>query len=209
MNTLRIAAAGTLLTFAGCAGGGLGGVGDILGGVLGGGGGAGGAQQGQVLAEVQTVNANQQSIALRTEDGQNGTVLFDQNTTVVYQQQQYPVTALERGDVARFQIQQTSQNQYYTSRIDVVESVQERTGGAAPGGTVSGDLRSFSGTVGAIDSQNGIFELRMSSGTYTVIVPTANDTNATARFNALSTGQTVSIQGYLSGTSRIDLYRFL
>jgi hypothetical protein len=55
-------------------------------------------------------------------------VLYDQQTVVVYRQQQYPVTALERGDVVNLQLLQTGQNDVYVSRVDVVQSVQERTG---------------------------------------------------------------------------------
>ena len=123
-----------LAVLPGCAGGGMGGmggIGDILGSVLGGAmGGQGGQQQQgqQVQAEIQEVDARNSRVAIRTQQGQGGWVRFDQQTVVVYRQQQYPVTALERGDVVNLQLQQLSQNEVYVSRVDVVQSVQERQG---------------------------------------------------------------------------------
>jgi hypothetical protein len=110
--------------------GGLGGLGDILGSVMGG---AAGTQQGQqqaqqVQAEVQQLDTQRQRVAIRTSQGQTGSVLYDDRTVVVYRQQQYPVTALERGDIVNMQLLQTSQNEIYVARVDVVQSVQERQG---------------------------------------------------------------------------------
>ena len=41
---------------------------------------------------------------------------------VVFNNQRYPVTSLERGDVVRIQLQQTQNNELYASRIDVLRS---------------------------------------------------------------------------------------
>ena len=104
----------------------LGSVGDILGAI--GGTGTQQQQQTQLQAEVQQVDAGNQRIYVRTQQGQSGAVRFDGQTVVVYRQQQYPVTALERGDIVVMQLQQVSQNELYASRIDVTQSAQERTG---------------------------------------------------------------------------------
>jgi hypothetical protein len=104
----------------------LGSLGDILGAI--GGPGTQQQQQGQLQAEVQQVDAGNQRIYVRTQQGQSGAVRFDGQTVVVYRQQQYPVTALERGDIVVMQLQQLSQNELYASRIDVTQSEQERTG---------------------------------------------------------------------------------
>jgi hypothetical protein len=194
-----------LVSLPACAGGGLGALGDILGGVLAPAG--GGAQQGQVLVEVQGVDTRQQAIHVRTERGETGAVLFDQNTVVVYQQQQYPVTALERGDVATMQVQQIDQNRLYTPRIDVQQSVQERTGQATSGATAQ--LRQFTGRVGQIDHQRNFFELQTQEGTYTVVLPSSPGAATTDYFHRLRTGASVSVEGALTGTDRIDLHRFL
>jgi len=104
----------------------LGSLGDILGAI----GGPAGTQQqqSQLQAEVQQVDASSQRIYVRTQQGQSGAVRFDGQTVVVYRQQQYPVTALERGDIVVMQLHQLSQNELYASRIDVTQSAQERTG---------------------------------------------------------------------------------
>jgi hypothetical protein len=124
-----------LTVLPGCAGGGgmggLGGLGDILGSVMGGATGQpqqGQAQTQQVQAEVQQLDTQRQRLAIRTAQGQSGSVLYDQRTVVVYRQQQYPVTALERGDIINMQLVQAGQNDVYVARVDVVQSVQERQG---------------------------------------------------------------------------------
>src|SRR3712207_6366416 len=106
--------------------GNLGALGQILGQAAGVGGGQGqGGQQGQLQAEVQCVDTNNQRLHPRTAQGQTGSVRFDRTAAVVYQQRQYPVTALERDDVVNVQVQQISQNEFYAARVDVVQSVQE------------------------------------------------------------------------------------
>lgn len=197
------AAAALVLTLSGCAGTNLGALGDILGGALGG---AGGQQNGQVLAEVQGVDTRQQLIQLRTEQGQTGNVMFDQNTMVVYQNQQYPVTALERGDVAYFQLQQTQQGATYAARIEVRQSVQERTGQS---GSVGGQYQELYGTVGRIDYNQGWFELRTQNGTATVTLPYNAGDATTDYFRRLRTGQTVRVEGTNLGNGRVELYRFI
>jgi hypothetical protein len=200
---LRLASLAALMaTLPACGGANLGALGDILGGVAGGG---AGAQQGQLLAEVQSVDPGQQRIVVRTEQGQTGSVRFDQNTVVVYRQQQYPVTALERGDIARMQVQQTTDNQIYASRIDVEQSVQERTGQV--GG--QGQLQQLAGRVGQVDHDRGTFQLQMQNGTIIVGLPynPARETND--RFLRLRSGDSVRVEGVFSETGRLELTRFL
>lgn len=213
------AAAAAVVTLSGCAGTNLGALGDILGGM----GGTGGQQQnGQILAEVAAVDPNRQLIQLRTQQGQTGQVLYDQNTLVVYQNQQYPATALERGDVAYFQLQQTQQGATYASRIDVQQSVQERNGqttnnGTYNGGTYGGNgtyggqqqYSQLSGTVGRIDYNQGWFELRTQSGTATVTLPYNAGDATTDYFRRLRTGQNVRLEGTPLGNGRVELFRFL
>jgi hypothetical protein len=205
------AAAVAVFTLTGCAGTNLGQIGEILGGAMGGG--AGQGQNGQVLAEVTNVDTRQQVIQLRTQQGQTGNVMFDQNTTVTYQNQQYPVTALERGDVAYFQLQQTQQGATYVSRIDVQQSVQERNGQTTGtnGGTYGGQqqMQQLYGTVGRIDYNQGWFELRTQQGTATVTLPYNVGDAQTDYFRRLRTGQSVRVEGTLLGNGRVELYRFM
>jgi hypothetical protein len=201
-----VAAAFTVMALTGCAGTNLGALGDILGGAMGG---QGAGQNGQVVVEVQGVDTRQQVIQVRTQDGQQGNVMFDQNTVVSYQNQQYPVTALERGDVVAMQLQQGQQGQTYVSQIVVQQSVQERTGQGT--GTVggSGQMQQIYGRVGQIDHNRGMFQLQTQQGTVTVALP-YNPGNATTEyFNRLRTGDNVRLEGTLTGNGRVELYRFI
>jgi hypothetical protein len=208
------AAAFAVFTLTGCAGTNLGQIGEILGGAMGGMGGQGQGQNGQVLAEVTNVDTRQQVIQLRTQQGQTGNVMFDQNTTLTYQNQQYPITALERGDVAYFQLQQTQQGATYAARIDVQQSVQERNGqqtGTSNGGTYGGQqqMMQLAGTVGRIDYNQGWFELRTQQGTATVTLPYGAGDATTDYFRRLRTGQNVRLEGTNLGNGRVELYRFM
>lgn len=206
MGRMAAVMVGTL-AMAGCAGGNLGALGDILGGAMGG----GGAQQGQILVEIQGVDTRQQVIGVVTEDGRRGNLVFDSNTTVVYRQQQYPVTALERGDVAAIRVQETQQGALYASHVEVRQSVQERSGQAAPGtGTTSTGTALYqeaSGTVGTVDTQRGWFELRTTQGTYAATLPANPPAELVRSFNALRTGQNVRIEGVFLGNGRVELAR--
>ena len=189
----------------GC-GGNLGALGDILGGM---GGGQQGQGQGQLVVEIQGVDERRQSIQVRTQDGRTGTVRYDQNTQVIYRQQQYPVTALERGDVAEIQVQQLQNNEIYAQRVLVQQSVQERTGqaGATPQGTV-GQMQQLSGRVGQVNGQAGLFELQTASGTITVSLPANATAQTVNRFRTLRQGESVTLEGSWVSAGMVELYRF-
>lgn len=116
-KTHILALGAAMLVASGCSN--LGSIGNVLGSVLGG---QQGARQQQIDAEIQQVDANGGRLYVRTQDGQQGTIRVDSRTQVVYNNQQYPVTALERGDVVRIQLQQTQNNELYATRIDVLRS---------------------------------------------------------------------------------------
>lgn len=198
----------TAVALSGCAGTNLGALGDILGGAMGGMGGAG-QQQGQLVVEVQGVDTRQQVIAVRTQQGQQGNVLFDQNTIVTYQNQQYPVTALERGDVVAMQVQQTQQGAPYASRIDVQQSVQERTGQTTGGVGGTGQVQQMYGRVGQVDYERGMFQLQTQQGTYVVQMPYNPGPATNDYFRRLRTGDTVRMEGTVVGNGRVELYRFI
>ena len=201
----KYARVGLLLTLplalGACAGGAGGGLGDILGTVL------GGAQPassnvGQLVVQVQSVDQQRQEIEVLTEDGQRGPIRYDQNTRVVYNQQNYPVNALERGDVVEMRVQQVSGGGYYTDYILVRQSAQ--TSGA--GNTAQ--IVQASGTVQQIDYQRGWFDLQTSQGVITVTLPYNPASATVSSFERLNRGDRVSIDGYLIANDRIELVRF-
>lgn len=207
----RGVALAAVLAASGCAGGGLGGLGG-LGDILAGAAGLPGAGQqqgqGQVVAEIQGLDTQRQLIQVRTQDGQTGSVQYDQNTVVVYQQQQYQVSNLERGDVVAIQVRQTGQGSAYASRIDVQQSVQERNGQSGGGGGV-GQVQQFTGRVGQVDLQRGMFQLQTSySGNVVVTLPYNPSSTTVNQFNRLRSGDSVRLEGTQVGNGRVELYRF-
>jgi hypothetical protein len=205
MNGTRGAIAAALLVMSGCAQAGS--IGDILGGVLGGQQPAGGTETGAVVAEVRGVDTRNQVIGIRTDDGQNADIRYDQNTRVLYRQQEYPVTALETGDVVRMNVQRSG-NEYYTQDIEVQQSVQERQGDT---GVFDSDrLYQFTGTVDQIDQTRGLFTLRSRNGELvTVAMPYNATSSARDRFQRLRRGNSVAVEGRYIAEERIELTRFL
>ena len=205
---LRLVALAAMLSATGCAQAGA--LGEILGGVMGPQG-----QQGtngrQVVGEIQGIDARQGVMQIRTQSGQTGEVRFDQNTRVVYQQREYNVTALERGDVVAFQVQQDQRGNAYTSYIQVQQSVQERTGQSTQQGGAYGNngIQRFAGTVGYIDTQRGAFELRTQNGSAQVALPYGASAQDAQRFRSLRSGQSVTLDGQMVAQGRIDLVRFI
>lgn len=159
----RLQALALVAALAGCSGGGLGDLGDILTG------GGSQPQSGTLTVEVQEVQPNQQQIVVETQEGQQGAILYDQNTQVVYENEQYPVSALEYGDIVDMRVQQVQQG-YYTDLIEVRTTVQERQGGQT--GTTQPDVYQLEGTIGTIDLQQWMFTLDMTQGgTLAVYLP--------------------------------------
>ena len=166
--------------------------------------GAGSAQTGQVEAEVRAVNTGSQELDIRTSDGQNATVRYDNRTRVIYQDQEYPVTALEYGDLVVMNVQQSG-NTYYTDVIQVRQSVQDRTGT----GAASGSLTRLSGTVGQIDYDRGLFELRTNNNvTVAVAMPFSASASDADYFRRLRTGDYVTVEGRYITQNRFELDRF-
>ena len=193
-----------LLIAGGCQ---TGGIGDILGGVLGGGQQpAGGTEGGAVVAEIRSVDDYNRVIEIRTNDGQNADIRYDQNTRVVYRQQQYEVTALEPGDIVRMDVSRSG-NEYYTRDIQVQQSVQERRG--ETGAFDPDALYQLSGNVEQIDYSRGLFALRTSNDEVVTVSMPYNLTSATRdRFERLRRGNSVAVEGRFVGEDRLELTRF-
>ncbi len=180
-----------------CAGNSLG---NVLGSVLGGG--AGGAQTSQLSGTIRGVDTRSQQIAIQQSNGQTVGINYDNQTQVVFQNQNYSPTALENGDRVTARIQSNG-NTYYTDYVQVDQSVRGSTTGS------SSNLQSLQGTVRQIDRTNGLFTVDVyNSGTLTVALPynvTANDANV---FNRLRSGDVVRFYGTYLGNSRVELRNF-
>jgi len=194
----------------------LGTLGNVLGGVLGPSAGSG---SGQVAGTVRYVDTQRQILQLTTQNGQTGNVYFDNRTQVVYQNQNYNVTALEQGDQVQLRLQQDNQGNYYTDYILVTRSVQDVNGtggsnnGTYNGGTYNGGSSTgytqLEGRVSWVDFQRGQFGLNSTNrGTVTVNMPySANSTDAN-RFRNLRQGDYVRVEGQMVNNSTLQLDRF-
>jgi hypothetical protein len=188
----------------------LGQVGNVLGGVLGGGG-TGTGSANEVDGQIRYVDTNSGVIQVTTSNGQTGNVMFDNRTTVSYQNQQYPVTALEQGDYVAMRVYQDQQGRLYTDQIVVQQDVR---GGSTTGGYNNGSAGTnfvrAEGTVGQVDYGRGLFQLRTSYGTtFTVSMPYSMGASDRDMFNRLRAGDYVRIEGNQVGQSQIQLSRFV
>jgi hypothetical protein len=187
---LGVAAGCLLAATAGCS---------QLGGILGGG---ATPQSNQVSGYIEGVDTRSQQIAIQTSGGQRVMLLYDNQTAVVFQNQNYPVTALERGDQVTARIQSTSGGAYYTDLVQVDQSVS----GATSGG--SGSVQSLQGTVGQIDRSNGLFRLDGNSASVIVSLPYNVRQADLNTFNNLRVGDRVRLYGVFLNNSRVELRQF-
>src|SRR5688572_25734074 len=199
MNMQRIgrcaAAAGMLAALGACSS--VSRVGDMIGGMLGRG------QASQVSGYVQGVDTRSQIIALHQANGQPVNLLFDNQTKVIYNNQSYAVTSLDRGDQITARVQNTN-NGYYTDVVQVERPVQ---GTAVT--TASGSVQTVQGTVRQVDQQNGLFTLDVSSGTrLTVSMPYSPSRTDVAKFQSLRSGDVVRIAGVYLNNTRVELRQF-
>jgi Cu/Ag efflux protein CusF len=180
-----------------------GGLGNILGSVLGGG---QQQQQGsQVSGQIAGVDTRNRQIGLRQQNGQTVSIAYDQNTQVSYQNQSYPITALENGDQVTLRLQQLQNGGYYTDMVQVDQSV--RSGGN--GGYQTGNVQVIEGSVRGIDRQAGFFTVNMQNGQIiTVQLPSQVSRNDVTRFNALRTGEFVRFAAVQTGNSSVELRQF-
>ena len=176
-------------------------LGSILGSVLGGG--AGGGQANQVSGTIQGIDARNRQIGIRQSNGQTVAVSYDNQTQVVYQNQNYPVTSLENGDQVTARIQQLQNGGYYTDVVQVDRSV------SGPSTTQSGNVQLLQGTVRQVDQANGLFLLDATNGVrVTVQLPPQVTRADLDRFRNLRTGDYTRLYGVYLSSSRVELRQF-
>src|SRR2546430_16244043 len=190
------AAALMLASLGACAGNQLG---NVLGSVLGGG---QSAQSGQVSGTVRTVDTRSQQITIQQSNGQTVPVYYDNQTQVVYQNQNYSPTALESGDRVTARVQANGNN-YYTDYVQVDQSVTGNGTGS------SSNVQLLQGTVRQVDRRNGLFTMDVNNyGTMTVTLPYNVSNSDLNRFNMLRSGDFVRFYGTYLNASQIQLRQF-
>ena len=178
-----------------------------LGSVLGGGGAS--PQGGQVSGTVQGVDTRNQQIVVQQQNGQSLALMFDAQTQVTYQNRNYAVTNLERGDRVTARIQATNNGGYYTDLVQVDESVSGSGGTVYGSNGSSGNVQTLQGTVRQVDRANGWFTLDVgNSNTITVSLPYNPSQNDVNRFQNLRPGEAVRLYGVFLNNNRVELRRF-
>jgi outer membrane lipoprotein SlyB len=192
------AAALMLASLGACAGNQLG---NILGSVLGGGA-QSGQQSGQLSGTIRGVDSRSQQISIQQPNGQTVPVSYDNQTQVVYQNQNYSPTALENGDRVTARIQANG-NSYYTDYVQVDQSVAGNANGS------SSNVQLLQGTVRQVDRRNGVFTVDVSNNnTLTVTLPNNLSSNDANTFNNLRSGQFVRFYGTYLNNSQVQLRQF-
>lgn len=172
-----------------------GGLGSILGGILGGGTGN------QIIGSVQFVDTRNQQVTVTQSNGQQVALSYDNSTSVVFNNQNYPITSLERGDQVTARVQQLQNGGYYTDLIQVNQSVSG-TGGL-------GNQTSFEGTVRQVNVQSGWFTMDTNnSGRITVTIPYNARANDVTRFQSLRIGDYVRLYGSVVSSGQVQLAQF-
>lgn len=190
----RIGAAAIFLAATGaCANGGLG---NVLGGVLG-----GGSQE--ISGSVQGVDTRSQQVFIQQSNGQTMGVGYDSRTQVVYNNQNYSVNSLERGDQVTVRVASSDGSGPYTDYIRVDQSVS-----SVGGGGVSGNVQTVQGNVRSINYQQGWFTLNSNDGVLTVTLPYNPNQRDLNTFNNLRNGQYVRLYGIFVNNSRVELRQF-
>ena len=197
MSARATAAALLLASASACSSAGS--LGSILGSVLGGGAG----QSNQVSGYIQGVDTRNRQIGIQQSNGQTVVVSYDDRTQVVYQNQSYPVTALENGDQVTARIQQLQNGGYYTDAVQVDRSV------SSANTSQSSNVQLIQGTVRQVDQANGMFLLDATNGTrLTVQLPQQLSRADLDRFRNLRTGDYTRLYGVYLSTSRVELRQF-
>jgi hypothetical protein len=192
---MRRGAAGALMliSLGACAGN----LGNVLGSVLG-----GGSQSNQLSGTIRGVDTRSQQLAIQQSNGQTVPVYYDNQTQVVYQNQNYPPTALENGDRVTARVQANG-NSYYTDYVQVDQSV------SGSGSVSSSNMQLVQGTVRQVDRRNGLFTLDVNNyGTLTVTLPYNMSTSDANRFSTLRSGDFVRLYGTYTNNSQVQLSRF-
>ena len=162
-----------------------------------------------VLTNEDTRNLGEfyfESGASEAGNGPHDHVAFtlENQTRVIYNNQNYPVTALENGDEVVARIQDAGNGSYYTDSITVTQSANNGGGGSNPSG-----VRSYQGTVRQVDRQSGRFSINNGAGYDIIVSMPYNPSEADRyRFERLARGQAVRFYGVPISTERIELRQF-
>jgi hypothetical protein len=162
----------------------------------------GGANSSFVEGEVRSVDTRRSRMEIRDHRNRGYTVHFDRRTQVVYRQRQYPMNALERGDVVRVRLVRDRNGALWADRVDVRQSVRER-------GMAYGRTERVNGTVGWVDHRRGSFTVQGGRNQVLLVhVPSRLSRDDARRFDRLRRGDRVRVEVRPVGRSTAEFVRF-
>ena len=153
----------------------------------------------RVTVEIRGVDTERQTLRV-ARDGQLLDVLYDQNTVVFHADQQWPIVALERGDIVIMELLRTH-DALHGGRIDV----QDRLGVAAEPPL---NLMQLSGRITQLDHERGSFVLHTGTGDMHVTLPAYPTVATRAAFHRLRIGADVKLDATPAGNGHFEIYRF-
>jgi hypothetical protein len=182
----------------------LGGLGDVIGGGS------------SVYGEVRSVDARRGRIQVREQHGRDQTVRFDNRTRVVYQNREYPVSSLERGDQVQMRVEYDRNNAAWTDHIEVRSSARrtdrrdDRDDRDNRRGTWGSRVERLDGRVQGVDVRRGYFTMTQDRGERVLVyMPRNARREDIRRFERLRRGQHVRAEVRSSGRrDQAELVRF-
>jgi cold shock CspA family protein len=181
----------------------LGGLGDVIGGGS------------NVYGEVRSVDARRGRIEVREQYGRDQTVRFDNRTRVVYQNREYPVSSLERGDQVQMRVEYDRNNTAWTDHIEVRSSARRTDRRDDRRDDDRGDVwgtrvERLDGRVQGVDERRGYFTLTQNRGQRVLVyMPRNARREDIRRFERLRRGERVRVDVRSSGRGdQAELVRF-
>jgi exosome complex RNA-binding protein Csl4 len=152
--------------------------------------------------EVRSVDTRRARLQLRDDyNGRTETLRYDDRTRVVYRNQQYPVSALERGDIVRVRVVADRGGERWADLIEVRQNVRDRSNASR--------TQRLDGTVTQVDARRRYFTLTDSRrDTFVISVPGNISRDDARRFERVRRGDRVRADVRLTGPRQGELVRF-
>jgi hypothetical protein len=164
-------------------------------------------QPGEIRAEVTEVDPSRREIRVQTNDGRTQVLGYDSTRTrVMYNNREYNVDQLERGDIVVFETSPKDAKYVETIRI------QEPTQGArlARRSPLPPRADVIEGTVEKVQYDLGVFDVRSRTGRMvTVSIPYNAKPADVENFRRLRRGDYVRVEGEFVNSESLQLLAFL
>lgn len=148
------------------------------------------ARTAMVEGEIRSVDSRRGRLEFRTARGRTSTVRVDRATRVVYGRRNYPLDALERGDMVRIWLEVDERGDAWADRVEVRRSAVERYG-RYEDERYRGRVERLDGRVLEVSLGNGYFVVDQGYDRVVVHVPRALDRDEYRRLERLRRGDRV------------------